>query len=59
MTSDWAIIEEIKARDIERQNCGCKYNWDDHFTEYCQRHLTEMEAEAERWEALRGDNNEN
>ena len=54
MTND--IIKSVTVvtpqKDWSTKSCGCKWNLDDKFIEqYCDKHLAEMQAESEQWQA--------
>ena len=47
MEANWA------AESVEGATCGCIYDWDSKFVEYCEKHLNELEAENDWREELR------
>ncbi len=47
------------ADSVAKATCGCTYQWDDKFVEYCSHHLTEMEGESEWHEEMRRFHEEN
>lgn len=48
MTKRWMETENEIKRRAEKENCGCRYNFDDHFEELCEKHQDEADEAAER-----------